>query len=96
MHHGFYGQGGEVGRRTVLPDRFIHRLVACIVGDACVRKVDGNSFRRDGRPPACLPDTDDRIGSVLAYGSFQNGTGKGKPGGNLQLDDLCPGNGVGQ
>ena len=26
----------------------------------------------------------------------KNGAGKSKPGGNLQLDDLCPGNGVGQ
>jgi len=33
---------------------------------------------------------------VLVYGGFQNGAGKSKPGGNLQLDDLCPGNGVGQ
>ena len=33
---------------------------------------------------------------MLVYGGFQNGTGKSKPGGNLQLDDLCPGNGVGQ
>jgi hypothetical protein len=29
-------------------------------------------------------------------GGFQNGAGKRKPGGNLQFDDLCPGNGVGQ
>ena len=76
LHHGFYGQRGKVGGRTVLPDRLVHRLVACIVGDACVRKVDGNSFRRDGGPHACLPDTDDRIGTVLVYGSFQNGAGK--------------------
>ena len=96
LHHGFYGQRGEVGGRTVLSNRLVHRLVACIVRDACVRKVDGNSFRRDGGPPACLPDTDDRIGPVLVYGGFQNGAGKSKPGGNLQFDDLCPGNGVGQ
>ena len=96
LHHGFYGQGGEVSGLTVLPDGHIHRLIPGIVRDAAVHKVDGHFLRSDSRAAARLSHADDRIGFMPLHSVLQNRTGAVEPGWDFQLDDLGPGNSVRQ
>jgi hypothetical protein len=89
-------QRAEVGRRAVLPDRLVDRLVALVVGDAPVVDVDRDPLRADREPSARLPDADDGIGIVHQHGVAHDIADPVEHDRDLHLDDLAVADRVGQ
>lgn len=52
--HFFDGQGGETGRRSRFFNGLVLRLMAFVVPDVGVCKVDGHPFHRQALPAPCL------------------------------------------
>ena len=62
MHDGFDRQGGEVRRWPIGHHWRINRLVARVVGNACVDHVDGYALHRNLRPARGQPQREHQGG----------------------------------
>ena len=94
LHHGLDGQRGKIGRVSVLKDRRADGLIALVVRDAGVVHVDRDALRRDTEPAARLTDAQCDIRLFRLHGLVDGGDRFPEHHGDVQLDDLCPRDGV--
>ena len=96
LNHGIDWNGCKVCRRSVCLERFIGRLLACVVRNSCIRKVDADFLYRYTCAAACLSDIDHNIRVVFLDGSLHTRNTSGKLGRDLNFYDLCSGDGIRQ
>ena len=96
LDHGLDGQGGEVGGRSVGLEGLIHGLLPGVVGDTGLRQIDADALDGHAGPAAGLTDVEHHVRVVGLDAGLHRRAALGKHGGDLQLDDLRPRDGVRQ
>ena len=66
-------------------DRFIDRLIACVVRDTGVHQVDCHALRRDSRASPGLSHAENRVGLLRAKRAFQDHAASDKLGWNFKF-----------
>ena len=85
--HGFDGNRGEIGGVAIRTQRGVKRLLAVIIGNARLGKIDGHLFHGERTAATRLPNTDDDVGMFAFQRLFDGDSAARERGGNLLFDD---------